>query len=48
VVVGRGTAWWESVERASYGELDLVVRVESETLAARDELLAAIHSVRFD
>lgn len=41
-------AWWESVVRASYGDLHLVVRGESTTLAVRQELLAAIHSVRFD
>jgi hypothetical protein len=41
-------AWWEGLSHASYGDLHLVVRGESATLATRDELLAAIHSVRFD
>jgi hypothetical protein len=41
-------AWWESVVRAPYGDLHLVVRGEGTTLAARQEVLAAIHSVRFD
>ena len=42
-------AWWENVGRApGLGDLHLVVRGESETEAGRRELLAVIHSVRFD
>lgn len=41
-------AWWGSVGRSSLGELDLVVRGESDTRSGRTELLAVIHSVRFD
>ena len=36
------------VERGSYGDLHLVVRGESTTPAVREELLAAIHSARFE
>jgi hypothetical protein len=41
-------AWWGSVGRSGIGELDLVVRGESVTLEGRRDLLAVIHSVRFD
>lgn len=41
-------AWWESVERASYGDLHLVLRGEAATSDVRAELLAAIHSIRFE
>lgn len=41
-------AWWKSVVRASSGDLHLVLRGESATQSVREELLAAIHSVRFD
>ena len=41
-------AGWQSVVRAPYGDLHLAVRGEATTLAVRQELLAAIHSVRFD
>lgn len=41
-------ASWEAVVRASYGDLGLVLRGESATLSGREELLAVIHSVRFD
>lgn len=40
-------AWWESVERTQHGDHHLVVRGESDTREARDELLSVIHSVRF-
>lgn len=41
-------AWWEDVASGPGGVQHLVVRGESATLSARDELLATIHSVRFD
>ena len=41
-------AWWEDVAPGPAGVRHLVVRGEAATLAVRDELLAAIHSVRFD
>lgn len=41
-------AWWGRVGRSSLGDLDLVVRGESDTTEGRREILAVIHSVRFD
>jgi hypothetical protein len=41
-------ARWEDVASGPSGVQHLVVRGESATLSTRDELLAAIHSVRFD
>lgn len=41
-------AWWGDVGRSALGSLDLVVRGESDTPRGRRELLAVIHSVRFD
>ena len=41
-------AWWGSVARAPYGDLDLVLRGEATSPSVREELLAAIHSLRFD
>lgn len=40
--------WWSGVGRSTLGKLDLVVRGEADTREARRELLAVLHSVRFD
>ena len=41
-------AWWEEVGRSAVGDVHLLVRGESATAAGREELLAVLHSVRFD
>lgn len=41
-------AYWGGVGSSTLGQLDLVVRGESSTVGGRRDLLAVIHSVRFD
>lgn len=40
--------WWEDVERSAVGDVHLLVRGEADTVVGREELLAVLHSVRFD
>ena len=41
-------AWWPDVERSRHGDLHLLMQAEADTQHERRELLAVIHSVRFD
>lgn len=41
-------AWWGGVVETPSGDLDLVLRGEAATTSVREELLAAIHSIRFE